>query len=212
MAPLGNLVRLLPLHINELPAHPALESLVNTPSEQAKSANPHSPQASKVDSSERPNLFSFMEEVLDQATLFIDDTLPTTFKEGGLKNSAPAVAKVRLLSRNISMAEIQAIPWINSGMKTPIESLPHFELQGSVSGANMFELPPVSFLGFSLKEVKLNVENMQAFREIGQMERNPPKHGLLEGVAMPITVAKGLQTLMSSTSVYGSTIQSVNSK
>ncbi|KAF6227348.1 hypothetical protein HO133_008792 [Letharia lupina] len=116
MAPLGNLVRLLPLHINELPAHPALESLVIPHSEHTRSAESSPSQAGKVDSSERPNLISFMEEVLDQATIFVDDTLPATFKEGNLKKSAPATAKVRLLSRNISEAEIQAIPWINSSI------------------------------------------------------------------------------------------------
>lgn len=116
MAPLGNLARLHPLHINELPSHPALESLISTSSDPTKSAGSSPSQAGKVDPSERPNLISFMEEVLDQATIFVDDILPATFIEGGLKKSTPATAKVRLLSRNISMAEIQAIPWINSSM------------------------------------------------------------------------------------------------
>ena len=129
MAPLGNLVRLHPpLHINELPAHPALDSLLSTPSEQTKESllstsseqirqsTSDPSQAGKVDSNERPNLISFMEEVLEQASLFIDDTLPATFKEGRLKKSPPSIAKVRLLTRNISMAEVQAIPWSNSRM------------------------------------------------------------------------------------------------
>ena len=116
MAPLGNLVRLLPLHINELPAHPALESLISTSSDHTESAGTSPSQPGKVDSNERPNLISFMEEVLVQATMFVDDAVPATFKEGGLKTSAPATAKVRLLRRNISVAEIQAIPWINSGV------------------------------------------------------------------------------------------------
>lgn len=127
MAPLGNLVRLLPLHINELPAHPALESLRSISAEHTKSAGSSPSQAGKVDSSERPNLISFMEEVLDQATIFVDDTLPATFKQGRLKKSAPATAKVRLLSRNISMAEIQAVPWINSSMYISKEDLPQTE-------------------------------------------------------------------------------------
>lgn len=55
-----------------------------------------------------------MEEVLEQAAIFVDDTLPATFKEGRLKKSAPATAKVRLLSRIVSLAEVDAIPWINS--------------------------------------------------------------------------------------------------
>ena len=125
MAPLGNLVRLLPLHINELPAHPAIESLVSNPSEQPTSVGSSPSQAGKVEASERPNLISFMEEILDQATIFIDDTLPATFKEGGLKKSAPATAKVRLLSRNISMAEIQAIPWVNTSMYNDFPILSH---------------------------------------------------------------------------------------
>ena len=118
MAPLANLVRLLPLHINELPAHPALESLLSAASDHTQSAGSSPSQPGKVEPSEKPNLISFIEEILDQATIFVDDTLPGTFKEGGLKTSAPATAKVRLLSRNISRAEIQAIPWINSGMYT----------------------------------------------------------------------------------------------
>ena len=113
MAPLGNLVRLLPLHINELPDHPSLESLVGIPSGPTKSASSPSRLGKDV-SSERPDLISFMEEVFDQAAIFVDDILPATFIEGPLKKSPPATAKVRLLSRNISAGEIQAIPWMNS--------------------------------------------------------------------------------------------------
>ena len=119
MAPLGNLVRLHPLHINELPAHPSLESLVSSTSNQIESAGSSPYLVSKLDSNERPNLMSFIGEVLHQAAIFIDDTLPTTFKEGSLKNSAPAIAKVRLLRRNISISEIEAIPWANSSMCVP---------------------------------------------------------------------------------------------
>ena len=103
MAPLGNLVRLLPLHINELPAHPALESLIESPNVD-----------NELHAAERPDLISFMEEVLEQATIFMDDVLPSTFKEGRLKSSSPSTAHVRLLSRKITSAEIQSIPWINS--------------------------------------------------------------------------------------------------
>lgn len=105
-------MRLLPLHINELPAHPVLESLIQDP----ESGSKVSPQAGKVSSTERPNLISFVEEVLDQATLFVDDTIPATFKEGHLKKSPPSEAQVRLLSRNLGETDIQTIPWINSGI------------------------------------------------------------------------------------------------
>ena len=102
---LGNLVRLLPLHLNELPAHQAFESPANDP---ALNRN-NSPV-------ERPNLISFIEEVLDQATMFVDDTLSATFKDGGLKSSPPSIAKVKLLSRSIESTNFQSVPWINSSI------------------------------------------------------------------------------------------------
>lgn len=116
MAPLGNLIRLLPLHINELPVHPALEVLVRPSKSSSNSASSSLSHDGKVNSNERPNLISFMEDILDQATIFIDDTLPTTFKKGGLKQSAPSTAKVQLLSRMVKPAEIKAVPWINSSI------------------------------------------------------------------------------------------------
>jgi len=114
MAPLGNLVRLQPLHINELPVHPLLDSLLQDPEDAADGSSPSHP--AKVNSTDRPNLISFVEEVLDQATLFVDDTLPTTFQERGLKSSAPSEAQVRLLSKSIGEADIRSIPWINSSI------------------------------------------------------------------------------------------------
>jgi hypothetical protein len=124
MAPLGNLVRLLPLHINELPAHPALDSLLQHATSNDDSnghTNSHTngttpSQAGKIASTERPNLISFMEEVLDQATIFVDDTLPATFKKCGLKTSKPSTGKVELLKRMVSPAEVKAVPWINSSI------------------------------------------------------------------------------------------------
>lgn len=116
MAPLGNLVRLLPLHINELPAHPALDSLLQNPSSNGESASSSPSQNDKIDPRERPNLISFMEEILDQAVVFVDDTLPATFTKGGLKNSEPSVAKVQLLKRMVPPTEMEAVPWINSSI------------------------------------------------------------------------------------------------
>ena len=129
MAPLGNLVRLLPLNINELPAHAALDSLLentvtnhgsagSSPSKTRKLGSSERPKRDSTASSqsERPNLITFVEEVLEQATIFVEDILPTTFKKRGLKDSAPAAAKVELLSRDITMAEIHDVPWINSSI------------------------------------------------------------------------------------------------
>lgn len=107
-------MRLQPLHINELPAHPLLNSLLKRPEDASNGSS--SSHATKVNSTDRPNLISFVEEVLDQATLFVDDALPNTFKEGGLKRSAPSEAQVRLLSRSIGEADIRAVPWINSSI------------------------------------------------------------------------------------------------
>ena len=148
MAPLGNLVRLLPLHINELPAHPALESLISSASDHTQPAGSSLSQPAKVQPSERPNLIDFIEEVLDQAILFVDDTLPATFKEGGLEKSAPAISKVRQLSRNISRTEVEAVPWINSGMYTPKDMLAYFEFRDCVSGAD-FSISPQHLFYYS---------------------------------------------------------------
>ena len=104
MAPLGNLVRLLPLHVNELPAHAAFESLLE----------PHKPGATETN--KRPNLISFVLEVLEQATVFVEDTLPNTFKEGSTKTSSPSKAQVKLLSREVDVVEIQSIPWMDSNI------------------------------------------------------------------------------------------------
>lgn len=113
---LGNLVRLLPLHINEIPDHPAFESLIQN-STSLPDSNGSSPSPNgKFSSNERPHLITFMEEVLDQATIFVDDTLPETFKKGSLKTSKPATAKVQLLSRMVKPSEIKAVPWINSSI------------------------------------------------------------------------------------------------
>ena len=105
MAPLGNLIRLLPLHINELPAHSALETLIESPN-----------AGNNVHAAERPDLISFMEEILEQATFFLEDVLSGTFKEGSLKSSSPSKAPVRMYSRKIESAEIQSIPWTNSSV------------------------------------------------------------------------------------------------
>ncbi|KAI9818170.1 MAG: hypothetical protein M1827_000795 [Pycnora praestabilis] len=99
--PLGNLVRLEPLPINLLPAHPAFDEI--TPN-----------RRSSVDShtGNRPSLVLFLKEALEQATSFVDDVLPETFKEdGNQKTSAPATAKVETLRRQISGQDIAAIPW-----------------------------------------------------------------------------------------------------
>lgn len=115
MAPLGHLIRLNPFHIDELPAHPAFESSVGTPEHDASNGNGHAKQVN-----DRPNLLVFVEEVLKEARLFIDTTMPDTFKSKGSKSSAPSVAKVELLQRMISPSQIPRVPRQNSTVSRPL--------------------------------------------------------------------------------------------
>lgn len=96
MAPLGNLLRLSPLHLDELPSHPKILNL-----------------AGKGSDKKPPELAAFIKEVLNQAIEFIDDTMPATFKEANLKASSPSTAQVRLLSRYIPSSQIKQITWSN---------------------------------------------------------------------------------------------------
>lgn len=97
MAELGNLVRLVPLKLDELPSHPALVF-----------------EASTTDANGRPNLRPFIKATLEQAVTFVDNILPATFKPGSEKPSLPAVAKVQLLRRDIPGPVLAQIPWLDS--------------------------------------------------------------------------------------------------
>lgn len=115
MARLGNTVRLAPFHIDELPEHPALQSLFDPPEHDASKSNGHTAQ-----SAIRPKLNDFVEEVLEEAISFIDTTVPTTFKSKGSKSSAPSIAKVELLQRMILPRELQKVPWQNPRLPRPL--------------------------------------------------------------------------------------------
>ena len=132
MAPLGNLVRLVPLELDILPSHPALETTVKSRQPQRIERSPNAdenvsskgPQKATQGASSfepsimnvngRPNLRPFVMEILDQAVAFMDDTLPATFKLGSEKSSSPSSAKVRLLNREITGKQISEITWQNS--------------------------------------------------------------------------------------------------
>jgi hypothetical protein len=173
MGPLGSFIRLIPLQLDELPSHPALETRfrnsigradrkngtrpagnpqalrdvsnvsqnrpnvqMDTPadlkdgfSSPGEDPDPlygstestpdslHNPDdgissdASTFDHTGRPNLIPFIKAILDEATTFVDITIPRTFFEGSLKSSSPSTAKVRLLKRTISGNELSQIPW-----------------------------------------------------------------------------------------------------
>ncbi|MCJ1477976.1 hypothetical protein MMC13_006651 [Lambiella insularis] len=87
--PLGPLVRLLPLNLASLPAHPSL---------------PSSPS--------RPSLATFLSALLSEALTFADHTLPQTFHlSSSSKRSPPATSPVALLKRQLTPADLAAIPF-----------------------------------------------------------------------------------------------------
>lgn len=125
MATLGNLIRIAPLQLSELPNHPALAQLDGDSSNgihtKDYSGDSHlSSQALKSVSAggkhanQRPALIPFIKAVLDEATIFVDDILPNTFKESSEKQSNPAAAKVKLLKREIGGHELSRVPWTSS--------------------------------------------------------------------------------------------------
>lgn len=108
---LGNLVRLIPLSLDDLPYHPALDIQNKNSSNSAELAQV---QHSHDPNSNRPSLSSFLAAVLSEATTFVDTTLPATFEEGSEKSSAPSISKVRILKRNVTPAELSSVPWSSS--------------------------------------------------------------------------------------------------
>ena len=66
------------------------------------------------DDTGRPNLIPFIKAILDEATNFVDITMPRTFFEGGLKSSSPSTAKVRLSRRTFTGTELSQVPWEKS--------------------------------------------------------------------------------------------------
>lgn len=108
-ATLGNLVRLVPIALSELPEHPALTAqpsvsngLVSRPGGAGDLGTP---------GTGRPPLLPFVKESLDQATSFVDDVLPRTFSEANEKTSSPAAAKVTVLKRELDRQQLSHIPW-----------------------------------------------------------------------------------------------------
>lgn len=133
MAPLGNLIRLSPLQWHELPRNIKLGGYIKQSSDErlynlSAATNNDSSAASisdALDQDGRPKLTAFIKEVLDQAKEFIDDTLSSTFREERLKSSPPATGQVRLLSLDITSAQLDKIPWLKSRIprQPPVDSL-----------------------------------------------------------------------------------------
>ena len=91
---LGNILRLHPLHVNELPAHPALDIREATQG----SAN-----------FSRPSLRSFVTHILDEAYDLSESTLPKVFALKTNKKSPPYEGSVEISSCAYSAAQIQNV-------------------------------------------------------------------------------------------------------
>ena len=116
---LGNLVRLMPLALDDLPPHPILDQLkhnepVTTENSQVQAEQPSSESA-------RTSLSLFLTAILSEAVTFVDSTVPSNFHEGSEKPSAPSSSKVRLLKRDITAAELSKIPWSDSKVNRRVD-------------------------------------------------------------------------------------------
>lgn len=99
-APLGNLVRLTPLLLNELPAH---ASIPNAPASGAASSQADRP---------RPELLTFLRAILDEGSAFLDkSTLQSKFTSQSSKSAPPSTSSVQILKCTIPSSEIERIAW-----------------------------------------------------------------------------------------------------
>ena len=90
---LGNLIRLVPLQVSELPSHPSFEN--QTLQDRPTGA--------------RPELGTFIKAVLDEALNFVQQVKPGPFLSSGEKSSPPATSKVDLLKREIPGLELDRL-------------------------------------------------------------------------------------------------------
>lgn len=121
---LGNLVRLIPLKLNEVPSHPAIETYLTAsphnkhPPSSSSSSDSDSPAnaSSTLDPDGRPLLAPFLQALLTEATTFVDSTLPTTFRTKSTKSNPPAKASIEVLQRMIPPEEISKIPFTETNI------------------------------------------------------------------------------------------------
>lgn len=124
--PLGNLVRLEPLTLNEIPRHPDIKFHLPPCYTKDPTNNPEYSRLSTVSpdaavgrirciDDEHPPLYDFINAILKEANHFVETTLPDTFTTVCTnKTSKPALAKVELLKRMIRNQELAEVPW-NAG-------------------------------------------------------------------------------------------------
>lgn len=119
---LGNLVRLAPLHLDELPAHPSLTA--TEPASSKLQSGSQRPDDATPPSTIRPQLLPFINEILNEATTFTDDLLPQTFTATNSKPSPPATAKVNVLKRELDTHHLSQIPWATARIPRKAPSAP----------------------------------------------------------------------------------------
>ena len=105
---LGNLIRLVPLQVSELPHHPSFGS--------------QALQSNSVGT--RPKLETFIKAVLDEALLFVRQVKPGPFHRSGKKSSPPAETKVELLKHEIPGPELDRLPSFSSKTGPVFRKLP----------------------------------------------------------------------------------------
>jgi Protein of unknown function (DUF3074) len=100
---LGNLIRITPLELADLPPHPSISQEVED------SASPPSDS----------RLLDFVRAILDEASIFLSpSTFSNTFTPLSTKSSPPSTAPVDLYKREISSSELSSIKW-SENQKVP---------------------------------------------------------------------------------------------
>ncbi|KAL8781148.1 MAG: hypothetical protein Q9213_006148 [Squamulea squamosa] len=130
MATFSNIIRLVPLQLEDLPPHPALElsveqkrqrkisgvreDHVQNTSPQETTQRVNESETEDLDDNGRSSIGSFIKVILDSAVVFIDKTMPSTFKASSEKPFMPAKSRVQLLRRDISAQAISTVDWLGS--------------------------------------------------------------------------------------------------
>lgn len=119
---LGNLVRLIPLKLNEVPSHPLIETYLASsphskhPPSSSSSDEPPSSTSTTLDPDGRPLLGPFLLALLAEAITFVDDILPITFRPKSTQSNPPATASIDISQRMISAEEISKIPFTEANV------------------------------------------------------------------------------------------------
>lgn len=93
---LGNLVRLNPWRLDELPAHSSLPAPTSS-------------------ATTRPDLLKFLLAILDEGGAFLaPQAVAATFSRAGTKSAPPSDASVEVLKRSIPPSRLSQIPWSSS--------------------------------------------------------------------------------------------------